>query len=155
MCLHVFYTKLLWYFEAFHGLFYNLCGALAYQNLLIWKRGTEIQPIHMDGTRDQGRRKGSVISTLHNPYLKTRWGHTSTSEPSCQQPIQTLPPLTAPSHWKQAKGTLHPTGIGGFLSLYTQLVVSAINQHSQGITGAIFSAAVWPDVWPRCDCSLG
>lgn len=97
------------------------------------------------------------LSDFHkqNPYLKTRWGLTSTSEPSCQQPIQASPWRTAPFYRKQAKGSMRPNGIGGCLSLHTQLVVSAINQYSLGITGAVFCAAVWPIVWPHYDCSLG
>ncbi len=77
MCL-CFHTKLLWYFEAFQGLFSNFCGAF-YQ--------TQSQPMHMEG-ETRAKRESSVISTIHNPYLETRWGLTSTSEPSCQQPIE-------------------------------------------------------------------
>lgn len=64
------------------------------------------------------------------------------------------PPLTVPSQNKLGE----PYDLlerDGFFSLCTQLVVSAINRHLQAITGVVLWAAVWPDGWPRCDCSLG
>lgn len=78
---------------------------------------------------------------------------TSTSEPSCQQHIEAFP--FDRSLIKQARRTLSLNGIGGVLSLCIQLAVSAINQHSSGITWAVFRAAVWPDIWSHCDYSLG
>lgn len=115
------------------------------------RRGST-KPAITHGRRDQGRNESSVISMIHNPYLKPRWGFRSTSESSCQQPITACPSDCSLS--KQARGTLRPTGIGGFLSLCTQLVVSEINRHLPAITGVVLWAAVWPDVWPRCDYSL-
>lgn len=121
-------------------------------SLSIELRKGNTKPANAHGRRVRGREESSVISTIHisRPDEASRV-HLSPAVNSRSSP----PPLTVPSHRKQAKGTLHPTGGGGFLSLCTHLVVSAINQHSPGITGAVFWAAVWPDVWPRCDCSLG
>lgn len=77
MCL-CFRTKLLWYSEAFHGLFSNFCGALAYQNLSSWERGTQSQPMHMEAvTRAKRQALWFLRSTI--PYLETRWGLMSTS----------------------------------------------------------------------------
>lgn len=55
--------------------------------------------------------KGKLCD-FHNPQSISQ-DQMRPYEPSCQQPIE-----------------VSPTGIGGFLSLRTQLVVSAINQHS-------------------------
>lgn len=150
VCIH---TKLLWYFEAFHGLFSNLCGVLDYQNLLSWERGKQSQPMRMEGeTRAEGEfcdfHYPQFISLDQMRPYEYIWAQLSTVHPD-----RLL--LTVHSHRKQARRTLHPTGIEEVLSLCTQLVVSAINQHSPGITGAVLCVAVWPDVWPHCDCSLG
>lgn len=42
------------------------------------------------GRRDQGKKENSVISTIHNPYLKTRWGLTSpaVNSPSRSPPLE-------------------------------------------------------------------
>lgn len=141
ICL-CFHTKLLWYLEAFMA-----CCLKSVE--LRWG---STKPAITYGGRDQGRNESSLISTIHNPYLKPRWGFTSTSESTCQQPIMASPSDCSLS--KQARGTLRPTGIGGFLSLCTQLVVSAINRHLPAITEVVLWAAVLPDVWPRCDYSL-
>lgn len=61
MCL-LFCFFLLWYSEAFHGLFSNLRGALACWNLLSWERGIQSQPLHVKG-ETKGRKESSAIST--------------------------------------------------------------------------------------------
>lgn len=146
-----FHTKLLGHLEAFRGLFSNFCEALAYQGLLSLERGTQSQPMHMEGET------GAKRKALWFPQT-TRWGLTCTSEPSCQQPIESSPSDCSFSQ-KTSEGNLasywNKRGGQGGVLLCTQLVVSAINHHSAGITGAVFWASVWPDVWPRCDYSLG
>lgn len=82
MCL-CFHTKLLWYFEAFQGLFSNFYGAF-YQNLSKSEKGEH--KASQCTWKDQGK-KGKLCD-FHNPYLETRWGLTTTSETSCQQPIE-------------------------------------------------------------------
>lgn len=82
------------------------------------------KPANAHGMREQSEKEGSVISTIHisTPDEASRV-HLSPAVNSSSSP----PPLTAPSHRKQAKEALNPTGIAGFLSLSTQLVISAIN----------------------------
>lgn len=53
------------------------------------------------------------------------------------------------------KGTMNPNELKTFFPSYTKVMVSAINQLSSAIAGAVFQASVWPPIWPRCDYSLG
>lgn len=146
MCLCVcFPIKLLWYFEALHGLFSTLCGALAYQNLLSWERGIWSQPIHMEGETGAVR-KSAVISTLHKPYLETRWGLTSTFESSCQQTIQaslsSLPLLTENKHREPCILLQQERSFHYAPSLWFQQLISSRRASPGPVSGCLCGLAV-------------
>lgn len=71
-------------------------------------------------------------------------------------PLNNSPSRLLPAALSVApRRTLNPLRMEEVISLGTQLVVSAINHHSLGITGSVSWTVVRLDMWPRFKCSLG
>lgn len=88
VCVFFFFppTRLLWYLEAFHGLFSNLGGALAYWNLWSWERGTQSQPMHVKGETRAERKaqwfpQAKPISQDQMRPYEHIWAQLSTAHP--------------------------------------------------------------------------